>query len=326
MTGAIRERAFHAWLRRTLPSTLTPRLPMGDDVAAISLGRSRYALLTTDALSEGTHFLRDSPPEAIGAAAIGASLSDLASKGGQPRAALMDLLVPSQTPQRWCERVTSGAQAMCARHGAEIVGGDTKPARGRSVVGTMFGLRRGTHLPARRDALAGDIVVTTGSVGRGGVAAQALRNPRPSQAELTALLDIEPRVVEGAALAGHARAMTDSSDGLAEAVRLIAEASATRIVIDEARIPWAPRVNRIAPDRGARRSIGFYGGDYELVATIPPRHLGSAHAAVDRVGGRLSEIGRVHPGKGAWLVPETGGRQFPLRAPGWDPFSRRLPA
>lgn len=321
MTGPVRERAFHAWLRRRLPSGRRGPLPLGEDVAAIPLGRGHFALLTTDALSEGTHFRRESPPEAIGAATIGASLSDLASKGATPTVALVDLLVPAGTPQQWLERVTQGAERMCGRFGATIVGGDTKPAAGRSVVGTMVGLSQGRHLPGRRSARAGDAVVTTGTVGRGGVAASALGRSRATVAELRALLTIEPRVSEGRVLAPRVRAMTDSSDGLAEAARLIADASRARIELTEATLPWAPGLLRRARDPRDRRRLAFYGGDYELVATLPRRQLAAARRGVARVGGSLTEIGRVTRGTGAWLVPESGGAPVPLAPAGWDPFA-----
>lgn len=320
MPGVVRERAFHAWLRRHLPAGGVGPLPLGEDVAAVSLGRGRYVLLTTDALSEGTHFRRESPPEAIGAAAIAASLSDLASKGATPRVALLDLLVPPGTPQRWLEQVTRGAQRMSARFDATIVGGDTKPSAGRSVVGTMVGLSQGRHLPGRRNARVGDVVVTTGVVGKGGVAAEALGRSQASVAELRALLDIEPRVAEGRALAGHVHAMTDSSDGLAEAARLIAEASGRRVELRENDLPWARGLGPLEADR--RRTVAFYGGDYELVATLPRRRLAAARRAVARAGGSLTEIGRVTGGRGAWLVPEQGGRPVPLGPPGWDPFGK----
>lgn len=320
MPGAVRERAFHAWLRRHLPAGRAGPLPLGEDVAAFPMGRGRYALLTTDALSEGTHFRRESPPEAIGAATIGASLSDLASKGATPRVALLDLLVPRGTPQRWLEQVTRGAQRMSTRFDASIVGGDTKPSAGRTVVGTMVGLSQGRHLPGRRNARRGDVVVTTGVVGRGGVAAQALGRSRASVTELRALLDIEPRVAEGRALATRVHAMTDSSDGLAEAVRLIADASNARIELREHALPWA---RGLAQFHGAaRRSIAFYGGDYELIATLPRRRLGITRRMVARAGGTLTEIGRVTAGRGGWLVPEDGAKPLALGPPGWDPFGR----
>jgi thiamine-monophosphate kinase len=95
------ERGFHAWLARTLGPTPLNVLPMGDDTSATPIGGGRVALLTTDALSEGTHFLSASPPRAIGRAAAGASLSDIAAKGGRPVALLLDLLLPPAAPERW---------------------------------------------------------------------------------------------------------------------------------------------------------------------------------------------------------------------------------
>jgi hypothetical protein len=52
---AIHEASFHRWLQRHLPAGRSGLLPLGDDAAALSLGRGRALVLTTDALVEGTH-------------------------------------------------------------------------------------------------------------------------------------------------------------------------------------------------------------------------------------------------------------------------------
>ncbi|MCI4328527.1 MAG: AIR synthase related protein, partial [Thermoplasmata archaeon] len=80
-------------VRQGRRSTDVP-LPLGDDAAAVRLRPGRVALLTTDALVEGTHFLAASPPRDVGSAAAAVSLSDVAAKGGRPVALLLDLLLP----------------------------------------------------------------------------------------------------------------------------------------------------------------------------------------------------------------------------------------
>ena len=321
-SSPVDERAFHAWLVRHLPAARDRWLPLGDDVAAVPLGKGRVALLTTDALSEGTHFLRRSPPDAVGRAVAAASLSDIAAKGGTPSALLVDLLVAPGTPARWCEEVVGGAEAMARRFGAHVVGGDTKPGAGRSVVGTMLGFGRVGHLPARRNARVGDVVLVTGVVGEGGLAGAALRSGRPSVRALRRLLEIHPRVDEGQRLVDVANAMTDTSDGLAEGARLIASASGLRVVLREADLPWASALRRRPATE--RRAIGFYGGDYELLATVPARHVARALRSVAGTGTRLTVVGRVERGRGAVLEVDGAVRR-PLEAPGWDPFRVRPP-
>ncbi len=317
----IRERAFHDWLARRLPAGRGGLLPLGDDAAAVEPPARSVAVLSTDSLVEGTHFLAESRPDHVGSAATNVSLSDLAAKGARPSALLLAIIVPPGSPASWAEAVVRGAERAARRYGAHVVGGDTKPGPVPTVVSTALGWGDPRRLAPRSGARSGDIVVTTGTVGRGGVAAASLRRGgTPSRADLARLLDVRPRVREGIVLSRWAHAMIDTSDGLAEAARLVAAASRVRVVVDEDRLPLAPGVARSVRSRAGRRALAFFGGDYELLATIAPGDLGRAVRAVARVGGRLTAVGSVASGRGAWLVAD--GRLEPMPEPGWAPFGR----
>jgi thiamine-monophosphate kinase len=311
------EREFHLWLERALSAGGAGALPMGDDVAAIRVGRAML-LLTTDALSEGSHFLPSADPRAVGRAAVAASLSDIASKGGRPLAVLIDLLLPPDTPPQWARKVVEGAEACAAKNGCHVVGGDTKPGRGRTVVGTVVGLAGPGRLPSRASARPGDLLLVTGTVGRGGRAALPLIQGRlPDARERRALLDLRPRLREGRALAPHARAMIDTSDGLADGARRLAHASRVRVVLDIKRLPLDPGLARLHP-ASQRLEVAMYGGDYELLASVAPDRVAQAVRSVRAVGGRLTPVGWVEPGRGAYLT--DAGRRNPLPKTGWDPF------
>ncbi|MCI4349461.1 MAG: thiamine-phosphate kinase [Thermoplasmata archaeon] len=311
------EARFHRWLERALRRTGSSGLRMGDDVAAVRF-RGTHLLLTTDALSEGTHFLSETPPERIGRAAVAASLSDLASKGGTPLAVLLDLLIPRATPERWCRSVVRGAEAFASQHGCHVLGGDTKQASERAVVGTIVGWAPAGALPARSGARPGDVLLTTGRVGAGGVAAfPILQGRRLRRIDLRRLVAIEPRLGEGRCLAPLVHAMVDTSDGLADGARSLAHASGVRIVVEFARLPFHPGLRTI---RGAprRSSLAFYGGDYELLAAIPPARAAEAIRRVRCIGGQATLIGVVERGRGAYV--SDGGRRRPMPRAGWDPF------
>lgn len=319
---AIEERRFHAWLARELPAGQDGLLPLGDDAAALRVPRGKVAVLSIDSLVEGTHFLPRAPPEKVGAAAAAVSLSDLAAKGAEPAALLIALVLPSGTPQAWAEAVTRGAERNAERFGMRLIGGDTKPGPVRTVVSSVVGWGTEGRLAPRSGAHPGDLLVTTGYVGRGGAAAARLgRSARPDRRALVGMLEVNPRVAEGLVLGRWAHAMLDTSDGLAEASRLLAEASHVRVEVDEERIPWEPslRVNGLTP--AERRRRGFFGGDYELLVSLSPQAFPAAERAVRRAGGKLRAVGRVVPGKGAWL--RTGARLRPMPPAGWRPFARR---
>ena len=319
---AIEERAFHRWVAHTLRGPGVGRLPLGDDTAALPLGGRRVALLTSDALAEGTHFSRRSPPRAVGAAAAAVSLSDVAAKGGTPVAFLLDLLLPVGTRESWAREVVLGAEAMLAPFDAHVVGGDTKPARSLAVVGSLLGFGRSDALAPRPAARAGDLLIVTGAVGRGGFAARAFRRGHvPTMREELAVLDVRPRVREGPVLAPLVHAMTDTSDGLADAARLMADASGARFVVEAARVPFYPGIVRAGGTEAAKLATAFYGGDYELLAAIAPARLRAARAALAPLGCPLTVVGTVERGHGAWL--DRSGTRSPLPRAGWRPFGRR---
>ncbi len=325
-SAALDERAFHAWLARTLPSGRRGLLPLGDDAAAVLAPEGQVAVVSTDALVEGTHFLPASRPETIGHAAVAVSLSDVAAKGARPAAVLLAVIVPRGTPEAWAERLTEGAERTAAEFGAHVVGGDTKPGPVPTVVSTVLGWAGRDELVRRTGARAGDLLLTTGSVGRGGAVAAELgrQGPVPIARAASLLLDVRPRVREGIALAPYAHAMLDTSDGFAESARLLAAASRVRVVVEEERLPLAPRLRSLAPSR--RRALAFYGGDYELLTAVPPRRVASAVRAVRAVGGRLTQVGAIERGRGAVLVSRAG--PIPMPPAGWQPFARggaRLP-
>jgi thiamine-monophosphate kinase len=318
-TDSIRERPFHAWLAAHLPAGRTGLLPLGDDAAALVPPPGRVAVISTDTLVEGMHFLSTSTPERVGAAAAAVSLSDVAAKGARPSAILLGLIVPRRTPRRWVERVVRGAERMGARYGAHVVGGDTKPGPARAIASTVVGWGDPRHLAPRSGGRPGDLVATTGAVGRGGLAAAALASGG-ARARRAAddLLEIRPRVREGIALAPFAHALLDTSDGIADSARLLAGASRAAVVLEEDRLPLVRGLRSAARTRAARRRLAFYGGDYELLVALPRGRWARAVRSVRSAGGRLTRVGRIERGGGAWL--ERDGRREPLPSAGWQPF------
>lgn len=316
-TSVFSEREFHAWLIRQGRRSADVPLPLGDDAAAVRLRPGRVALLTTDALVEGTHFLATSPPRDVGSAAAAVSLSDVAAKGGRPVALLLDLLLPPRTSVAWARAVAEGARAEVRRWGGELVGGDTKPSPCRAVIGTILAEAEPGHLAPRTGARPGDRLLLTGTAGRGGAAAFALQRQGPTPPVLRALLQVEPRLFEGATLVRFAHAMLDTSDGLAESCRILAAASRVRVELDLASIPVHSKV-RALPKATDRETAVFFGGDYELLAAVPARRAAAAIRAVRRVGGTVQEVGVVRRGSGAFL--RRSGGTSPIPSGGWDPF------
>jgi thiamine-monophosphate kinase len=296
------------------------RLGLGDDVAAIDPPRGAAPLLlTTDAFSEGYHFLPTSPPRAIGRAIVGVNASDLAATGGVPLFFLLDLGLPPGTPESWAKAVVQGARAELRRLGAELVGGDTKPAARRMVVGTFLGRASSPRLAPRSGARPGDAVVLTGTVGGPGWVAEHRRGGTAGARALDELLEVRPRLEEGRELVRVAHAMLDTSDGFADSARILAEASRCRIVLDPGALPLDRRLLSSPLDERERLEVAAYGGEYELMAAVPARAFASlARRFQKRRLAPLHRVGRVERGSGAWFHSTGDPRPLPLGR--WRPW------
>ena len=317
-----------AALRARLPQP-GPRvlLGVGDD-AAITAPEGVTAT-SVDAIVEGVHFRRDSTPlEAIGRRALAAALSDLAAMGAEPGEAYIVLGVPEDLDEAGCLELLEGAEALAARTGTALVGGDISRSAVLFVAMTVVGHATDPErLVSRRGANAGDRVAVTGELGGAAAALRLLEGaasggvPDDLALALRARqLDPQPRLSEGRALAASgATAMIDVSDGLGADAGHIAAESGVRLEIDLATIPLQPGVREVAmATREDPLELAAGGGeDYELLCCLPEGSVDPARAAVADVGGSLTVIGNCVPGEGGGVkLSAPSGRE--LRVRGYD--------
>ncbi len=319
-----------AALRARLPEP-GPRvlLGVGDDAAVTA--PEGVTATSVDAIVEGIHFRRDSTPlEAIGRRALAAALSDLAAMGAEPGEAYIVLGVPEDLDEDGCLELLEGAEALAARTGTALVGGDISRSAVLFVAMTVVGHAPGAEsLVSRGGANAGDVVAVTGELGGAAAALRLLEGggasggvPDDLALALRARqLDPQPRLPEGRALAASgASAMIDVSDGLGADAGHIAAESGVRLEIDLATIPLQAGVREVAMAAGEDPLELAAGGgeDYELLGCLPAASLDRARAAVADAGGSLAVIGRCVPGEGVKLSAPSGRE---LQARGYDQLS-----
>jgi thiamine-monophosphate kinase len=135
----------------------------------------------------------------------------------------------------------------------------------------------------------------------------------------------EPRVRAGVLL-GRNRAATacmDLSDGLADGIRQIAEASGVGATIDPAAVPIEPAARAWFESHGTDPLLAALGGgdDYELVFTASPRLRGRLRAVARHGDVPLTRIGVCTPERELRLRGEIEGRPYeaPL-PPGFSHF------
>ena len=238
-----------------------------DDVAVLD-----GLVITHDSIAEGIHFLPNDPPASVGWKLVAVNLSDLAAKGATPAGALLSLTISGAG--EWEEGFLGGVEAACESYGLPLVGGDTisLPAGAPRVLGmTVFG-RGPATVPDRAGARPGDALWLVGSLGDAAVGLALLRtDPKATGVLVDIYRRPIPQLGAGQALAPHAHAMMDVSDGLLLDARRMAEASRCRIEINLEALPLSRAfIAERGQDLAARRFAATGGDDYALLAALPP--------------------------------------------------------
>ena len=259
----MRERDVIARLRRIATDPAARNL---EDDAALLDG----LVLTHDCIAEGIHFLATDPPASVGWKLVAVNLSDLAGKGAEPAAALLSLTL---SKSEWDRAVIDGIEAACESYGLALIGGDTialMPDAPRVYGLTAIG-RAGEKTPSRSGGRPGDRLWLAGTVGDSAAGLAQLIDDEDATGPL---VDIYRRPVPllkmGRALADHATAMMDVSDGLLLDLERLCSASGCGASVDFDSLPLSSAfVAERGQDRAARLFAATGGDDYALLAALP---------------------------------------------------------
>ena len=301
-------------LVRTLPTHDAVAVGPGDDCAVLAGGGTdRQLLFKTDAVVEGIHFTKDTPPEKIGRKALARCLSDIAAMAGTPDAALITLGLPKDYDAQRIRRIYDGMGALAREHGVAIVGGETTTSPERMFLSiAMLGHIAPGKAVLRSGARAGDAIFVTGELG-GSLAEKHL--------------DFEPRLAEARWLATHFKlhAMIDLSDGLAGDLRHILNASGVGAELLSRAVP-VTRAARLTAHASTSAKPALLaaltdGEDFELLFTVASC---DAVPLVDAWKKRfpalpLSCIGKVIPTLGVTIRDSEGVK--PLTEHGYTHFA-----
>jgi thiamine-monophosphate kinase len=289
-------------------------LGIGDDAAVLlappGVGR---LIWTIDEQVEGVHFRRDLVSwRDVGWRSFQAAASDVAAMGARPWCALCALVLPDTVDDAALEEITLGQRDAALAVGAPIVGGNLSRGAGFSIATTLLGLCE--RAVGRSGAKVGDGLWMAGQLGLAACGLRALTGGGVATAAalpaVAAWRRPEALVSSGLAMAEHAHAAIDVSDGLARDVGHLAQASGVQAVLDpSALVADAALVAAARAIGGDPLDLALYGGeDYALVA-----------ASVAPIAG-FRRIGRIREGAG--LVLETEEGDIPVLVRGFDHFSR----
>ena len=276
---------------------------LDDDVAVFG-----DLVLTHDMIAEGVHYLPFDPPASVGFKLAQVTLSDLAAKGATPVGALLGYCLGDAAWDRaFLEGLREGL-GDCL-----LLGGDTiaLPSGAPRVLGLTAIGRANGRVPDRAGGRPGDALWLVGTLGdsaaglallladagAGGPLVEAYRRPR-------ALL------AEGRAMAPHANAMMDVSDGLLIDLQRMVTASGCGARVDLTTLPVsAAFIAALGSSLSDRLFAAAGGDDYALLAAIPPNHEAALRKSLPS-GAQSVRIGVLVEGSGIEL--HEAGAPVPL--------------
>jgi len=285
---------------------------IGDDAAVLSPPATRL-VWTIDEQVEGVHFRRHLVSwRDVGWRSYMAAASDVAAMGAVPWCALAALVVPEDVDDAALEAIAGGQREAADAARAPVVGGNLARGSVMSIATTFLGT---CERPIERcGAVPGDGLWMAGRVGLAAAGMRALEEGKGTAPGLAAAVSAwrSPRALltEGRAMAGHAHAAVDVSDGLACDAGHLADASGVQLVLDEVALLEDAVLLEAAATLGASAlDLALHGGeDYALVAAGPTAIEG------------FRRIGEIRAGRGLVLRGVTGER--PIEPRGFDHFAR----
>ncbi len=247
----------------TTPKLQSTRLSVGDDCALLKSAKT--LALSTDTLVLNTHFLRDADPFLLGQKALMINLSDLAAMGAKPLAFMLALTLPDVNPN-WLEPFSQGLKQVAKEYHLDLIGGNT--TRGPLNINiTIIGELDEDKALKRDRAKTDDAIYVTGTLGGAALGLQILQNKMspPDAIKQQALARFHTptaRVAFAQDLLGLAHAAIDISDGLAQDLMHMLQASGVGADVMITALPLFPEADLLLALNG--------GEDYELCFTAPP--------------------------------------------------------
>ena len=231
------------WIKHKDPSIIKG---IGDDCAVIEFDRKKYMLFSSDMLVEDIDFTKNAPAYLVGRKAMGVVLSDIASKAGLPKYALVSLGLPKDADLNFVRNLYKGFNFWMRRFNFEIVGGDISRADKLIIDISMIGFVEKENLILRSGAKPNDIIFVSAKLGI-----------PDKQFYFT------PRIKEARYLVKNFKvnSMIDISDGLLQDLNHILEQSKVGAVIYEKLIP-------AKKDKDIQKILN-QGEEFELLFTLP---------------------------------------------------------
>jgi len=260
---------------------------------------------------------------------VTATASDLVAKAAKPLVFLVSIGLSPEEPEEHLYEVVEGAMEAARRHGAWLGGGDTNGSHGAGWI-DVAGVGKAVRLPlpGRRARPGDQIYVTIGRLGLSGIVLHSLLHGNWAEtkasfpeafSEFTRPL-ARLKFLKLYSALGHEciTASLDISDGLAETLYQLSEATRHMIALDS--LPEISIVAEYTRLYGVRYTeLLLYGGqEYEIVFTASLECKDDIETMARQIGLEIARIGHVTGIENVGV--KLGNRVVERR--GWDNFAR----
>lgn len=261
----MKEKDFINIIKNTLNSKY-----IGDDCANLTdLG----IVVTQDSLVEDVHFsLKYFTPYQLGFKSVTVNVSDVVASGAEPKYLTISLSLPNNIDEKFVEEFYKGCKAACGDE-VEIVGGDITGSDKVFVSVCAIGSTKNRKISSRKNAKIGYKVVIAGEHGSSDIGLKLLQKGEFSPKELVEKHLMPNAQVEFGRLVGENvkedYAMMDTSDGLMDALSVVAKESGVLLEVDFDKFLHNSLIENY---ENWQNSVLFGGEDYGIIAAIPEKY------------------------------------------------------
>jgi len=269
---------------------------VGDDAAVIR-GGSRHIVTAVDTFVENVHFTaKTMPPFYIGYRLLAANISDIAAMGAIPKFFLVSIIIPDDMKQDELLEIHKGMDTLAKQYNMDLIGGDTVSGEILSLSITIIGYVHDNEVRYRSDAAPNDIVFVTGTLGDAALGLHLLQYDKTIKHRSYFVRKHQqptPRVEFARKARKISRmALNDVSDGIANELQEISDASNVDIIIDDHAIPISCELKDV--QLAKQNEWKYYGGeDFELVGTIPEHDFDTLQQIGKELDIQVTKIGNV---------------------------------
>ncbi len=262
---------------KTITKTLSKRDYIGDDCAYL---KDFGIVVTQDSLVENVHFsMKYCNAYQLGYKSIAVNLSDIYASGAKPKYVTISLSLPSCIDDLFIENFYKACDDLSKEHDFEVVGGDITGGDKIFVSVCAIGDARKGKISSRKNAKAGQKIILTGEHGASSAGLYALLNNIEGYDDFKDT-HLMPRAQKDFSLfvsdnINYEYAMMDTSDGLADALFKVAEASNVSMEVDFNLIPYDAKIQEIAAKckKSLEDFVLFGGEDYQILACLDEKIL-----------------------------------------------------